>query len=271
MAGLWAINSYYHVGSDEARSFYLDLLQFNAGGNGEGADTGRTFSWQITEGILYLTFSDGTKQSVQILDRLNSEIQILSTVSDSNGKMIAAQVDYAIKVDPEVSVTAENIINPEGTYWQTTIVQWQLSSWQQGKMAFCTDISGMCQSNFFGWQFENSGLGNRAYLYDGMPPEFTPVTNTRTSLNWSVNTADNLVAFYYSPCSDGNGTCEYRTWKLLNIGDGLLGKRILVQETSYRRRNDQSEYTIIVGSRMNLYEQINYDYWNDISSEVDEE
>lgn len=64
---------------------------------------------------------------------------------------------------------------------------------------------------------------------------------------------------------DTTKPCAQRQWRLLKSTDGILGPRIYVFEVEDRRDSSTSPWYVAsgLGPRINIYEEIAFDYWND--------
>lgn len=278
LPGIWALNSFYTLQftSGDVANFYLDPLQFNANGTGVGLDTERSFNWQVTDGLLAVSFADGTALQVQILDQLDDNLQVFSTVTDSASNIIAAQADYAFKIPGNASFANTEFIVPQGKYWQTTVNQWQLPYWDSGRLLFCY-ADPDCRdeyptTGYYGWQFDAGNIGTRAISYQGLPPDFTPVFSPQfDSLSWTL-TDDATLSFLHNQCwFDSEQLCTNRQWQLLKVTPGLLGTRIYVIEEQFTRVSAEADFNLYspgLGTRLNIYELLDYDYWNNTAPTV---
>lgn len=251
MPGQWAITSFYELElfNRVESNFYLDTLQFNAGGTGVGLDTERTFSWQVSDGLLNVAFSDNTKLEARIIDVSGSDYQVVVLAKDSNDEVIAAQADYGFKVQTDLNV---DWITGADNYWQTMINSWSKPSWDDGRLLFCSG-DPQCEDPYayiavFGWQFLPEGSGsqvNKWFENSTLPPAFEPDFG---SLTWAEQGDAGLNLQY---------GIQQRNWTLLKVEEGILGTRIYVKE--------QASYPegLFIGNRIGMYEQIPVSYWND--------
>ena len=257
MPGEWAINSYAELElyNRTANGFYLDRLQFSEGGTGVGLDTGRTFSWQVDNGLLKVQFADNTKLEARIIDVSGSDYQLVTIAKDSADNVIAADSDYGFKVQADLQA---DWITGSTDYWQTMINEWRKFSWDNGRLLLCAD-DPQCEDPYayiaaFGWQFLADGAGNqvtKAYGNDTLPPNFSPSLN---SISWAADGEVGLSMTY--------GIFE-RNWTLLKMEDGVLGTRIYVKEEASMYDPDFGIDGVYIGSRIGMYEQIPVSYWND--------
>lgn len=270
--GIWAMNSYLtkQLSFGDISNFYLDPLEFAADGTGVGLDTDRAFSWSIADGQLNIDFADGTGLVKQILDQVDDDFSVFTIATDSEGQVIGSSADYGFKVDPTVTFTASNMVNPEGSYWQTTINQWTFSNWVDGRLVYCADnaIDGngcaFNANNYFGWQINADNTGLRAFGSTGLPPELVFTPNLAADTLDVTLTEDATVSMQYNNCGfDQAQNCQIREWQLLKIKQGLLGRKIYVIEENFFRPTQESGFLLSIGTRMNMYEEIPYDYWND--------
>lgn len=257
MPGTWAINTYYTQNlpfqGGDVTDFYLDPLLFNADGTGLGTATDRTFTWQVTDGQLFLTISDGTGATLEVIDQSGSDLQVFTTVYDTDDNIIAAEAEYAFKTDAEVD--ASLLVNADEQYWQTMINSWTKESWDNGRLLLCagdpdcSDIENVF-SPFFGWQLNADNSGNRViapFPITDFPPLFDPKVNT-PPLTWQLNGDNGMTLFYGA---------QYREWTVLKLEEGTLGRRLYVREESF------SNGELQIAGRIGMYEEIDYEYWND--------
>lgn len=270
MPGVWAMNSYFSkmFANGTGTDFYLDPLQFNADGSGVGLDTERTFDWSIANGQLTLNFADGTRLVKQILDQSGTDFSVFTIAYNAAGALIGSRADYGFKVDETASFATTAFVNPTGKYWQTTINQWTFNSWVDGRLVFCsgndTNEQGGCNfgSNYFGWQFDSNATGWQASSYLDLPPAFERAYANNEALNWELKD-DATLSFNYAVCNfDAQQSCRVREWQLLKVEQGVLGTRIYVIEEDFIRFDQQSDFGLWIGTRMNIYEQLDFDYWN---------
>lgn len=257
MSGIWAINSYYELElfNRIESSFYLDKFQFNADGSGIGLDTDRTFNWQLSNGLLQIQFADNTGLEARIIDSSGSDYQVMTLAKDADGKVIAAQADYGFKVQPDIEL---DWVTGAEQYWQTMINSWDKNSWDNGRLLFC-QFDPLCEepeyvySPVFGWQFLQGGTGNRLSVNFNdfmLPPDFEP---SPFALTWD-SVADNSLSLQFD--------IQERNFNVLKVTDGVLGKRIYVQEEAVYPSG------IFIGSRIGMYEQIPVSYWNDTAPQA---
>lgn len=260
ISGTWALNTYYAVslplqGGDVA-DFYLDPLSFNASGTGTGTTTGRTFSWQVVDGKLLLSMSDGSKVNIEIIDQLDNDYQVFTSIYDGADNLVAAQADYGFKANLNGQAVPANL---GSVYWQPVGSSWDKHSWENGRLLFCQGDSACAQPEqsylpAMGWQFVTGGTGTR---YDiaaplvNLPPAFefaaTPLSWVKTnpvSMNFSFGT-----------------TRQY--WFILKEETGVLGRRLYVREEAYRTNDGKRT----LAGRVNIYEEIPLSYWNDTAEQ----
>ena len=256
VSGTWALNTYFAqdlpLQGGEVADFYLDPLSFSASGTGMGTATGRNFSWQVVEGKLLLSMSDGSKVNIEIIDQSGNDYQVFTSVYDGADNLVAAQADYGFKAKLDGQAVPANL---GSVYWQTMINSWDKHSWDNGRLLFCQGDSACAQPEqsyhpAFGWQFVTGGTGNQYYTgspVGNLPPDFEFAS---TALSW-VKTNPVSMNFSY-------GTNK-RFWYILKEETGVLGRRLYVREEAYRTSDNKRT----IGARLNIYEEIPLSYWNE--------
>ena len=231
------------------------------------------FSWSVANNELVLTFADGSKMSYLPLDQDGDDYSVLAMALDSNDEPVAAYVDYGIKLNEAFDFLTGDASNPDGYYWQTTINQWDLADWNQGRMTFCSaDDCSSNSFNYFGWELHGDGGGYNNSRFTELPPNFAPIHDNASLIGWSVDEESMLHIDLMMPnwrCFDGS-LCSARNWYLLNVrDDGAIGQRIYVYEDVTTKLNwdaASTENGFAIGPRINMYEEIPYSYWNETSN-----
>ncbi|MEE2025327.1 lipocalin-like domain-containing protein [Alkalimonas mucilaginosa] len=274
VVGTWSLLNYYAEPffNGPLKGFYLDRMTFNADGSGLGLDTEFTFEWSIESTVLTINFADGSKLEKQILDQSNNDFSVFTSAFGTDGKLIGSRAEYGFKIDEATSIADGSFVNPVGKYWQTTVNQWTPPNWQDGKLAFCTGNDakdGACQNgvNYFGWQFNAGADGFNVASFDGIPPNFSPsFSDSLHKLSWSISSGK--LSFEFLDCDDDDtAACRIREWRLLKTENGILGRRFYVGERQYWRFSADEEFKVQIGLRINIYEELAYEYWNPMESQ----
>lgn len=267
--GQWIMKRYHDVGTMNTPyvGLFADLLTFNIDGTGTTKAHDEPFTWALTErGELNVAFSDGSRVEYTKTDSLNTDLQVVIRAFDAQGELVAAETDYAFKTT-DTSFSTFDLKTTEDRFWLTTINSWQKGVWDNGALTWNNGF------NYFGWQFRAGDIG---YLMSNSsateaPPNFTP--SFTNAINWSVAPQADGVAIASlnrSTCSDApEQYCVKRDWQLLKTGEGVLGERIYVMEVQYSRNDSTSEWVPQIGMapRLNMYENIEFSYWNDNATE----
>lgn len=268
--GEWLFEHYYYAGEEGFgySDMFADIFDINPDGTGVALENDKPFTWELDDkGLFVVTFEDGSYSEIMKLDQLGTDIQVFSASYDAEGTLIAADADYALKLDGSDFSTFDQS-NPEDMYWQTTINQWVKSAWDEDTLLWDDGFA------YFGWQFLEDGTGYQMGSSMTSPPDFEPVFNT--SLSWDeevISEDESIMSINRRMCPDDQTqVCTQRQWRLLKSTDGILGSRIYVFEVQDQRFDSTSPWYITtgIGPRLNIYEEITFDYWNDtaIAEEV---
>ncbi|ABL99387.1 PKD domain-containing protein [Shewanella amazonensis] len=259
----WILEHYYYFGDPDYgySDMFADLFEVSADGTGVARVLEQSFTWVIDDkGTFVATFEDGSSVHITKLDQSGSDIQVFSESYDAEGNLLAADTDYALELENGVIGTFD-LTNSEGKYWNTTINQWRKSAWDNGNLLWDDGFA------YFGWQFNANGEGYQLGSFQSSPPDFAPLFNT--PINWMVDTESDDVAFqsiYRWKCGDvTTEACARRDWYVLKeLEFGVVGPRIYVFEFEERRIDSQSPWYVArgLGPRLNIYEEIAFDYWN---------
>jgi len=263
LSGDWVFEHYYFAGENGLgyANMFADVFAFNSDGTGSTVDTGKTFNWQLNDiGTVVVAFADGSSTEIIKLDQLDTDIQVFSASYDAQGNLVAADADYALKLDGSDFKTY-NLSNIESRYWNTTINAWFKEAWNNDVLLWSEGI------NYFGWQLLASGEGYQMGSTVTAPPVFEPLFNAR--LAWEtedISDTVSVVNLNRSVCwDDQTQACTVRTWRLVKSGQGILGPRMYVLEVQRRRDSSTSPWAVQngLGPRLNIYEEIAFEYWND--------
>lgn len=269
MAGVWVFEHYYYAGEPDLgySNVFADMFTINADGTGSTFEAGKTFNWEVNDqGTFVATFEDESSVQVVKLDQLGTDVQVFSSSYSVEGDLIAAEADYAMELDGTDFADFDHT-NPEDMYWQTTINQWGKDYWNGNVLLW--DLNGF--TSYFGWQFLEDNSGYQMGSFELAPPEFEPLFNS--SLGWTKDevteddgTTTTLVNINRFSCRDDQTkVCAQREWRLLKWVDGNIGSRMYVLELERRRFDSNSPWYILngLGPRINMYEEISFDYWNE--------
>lgn len=259
----WIVEHYYYFGEPGLgySDMFADLFEVSADGTGIARVLERPFTWTIDEqGVFVARFEDGSSVHISKLDQSGSDIQVFSESYDAEGNLIAADTDYALEVENGV-IGEFDLTNGEGKYWTSFINQWRKSAWEDGNLLWDDGFA------YFGWQFNAGNTGYQLGSFQASPPDFAPVFDR--PIKWIVDTESDDVAFqsiYRWQCGDvDTEPCARRDWYMLKqVETGVLGPRIYVFEFEERRNDSQSPWYVArgLGPRLNIYEEIAFDYWN---------
>ena len=270
MTGSWAIQYYNRDMGD----FILDPYVLNADHTGQLQDSGTTFTWEVTDGQLKVTFADGSYQISAIIDQLDDDLQLYNTYYSANDEVEAAELMYAFKMT-ESATQLPSIQVDEGKFWQTFVNAWDKEDWANGKLTYFSGNDPESQSiNLFGWKLTDSN-SYRYEQFDGADDNnYTP---SGRNITWEQSYANgqNTVTLAYPDyyCNDDfEKICRFRQWQLLKETDGVAGKRLYVKEYEYTLQDDDGWYNSTghevpwFNVRLNIYEQIADNYWAPSSS-----
>jgi major membrane immunogen (membrane-anchored lipoprotein) len=262
MQGQWLFEHYYYAGKQGTgyASMFADILDIKSDGTGLALETNLPFTWRLNDkGVFVFTFADGSYTEVIKLDQFNNDIQVFNTTYSADGKVVAADADYAFKLDNS-DFSRFDQINTEQMYWQSMINTWNKRYWNNNILLWGDGIS------YFGWQFLANGSGYQLAYYEKEPPQFEPIFNA--ALRWQeaqISADKSIMNINRSQCRDDpTQACQQRQWQLLKTTEGVLGPRIYVYEIQKQRTRSTSDWVISrgLGPRLNIYEKIAFSYWN---------
>ena len=263
LEGEWVFEHYYYAGDDGLgyANMFADIFEMNPDGTGVALENDKSFSWELDNtGLLVVTFADGSHTEIMKLDQVGTDVQVFSASYDAEGSLIAADADYALKLDGSDFKNFDQT-NPEDMYWNTTINTWTKDSWDGDTLLWDDGFA------YFGWQLLEDGTGYQMGSFETSPPDFEPVFNA--PLGWTkdaISEDESIVSINRWMCWDDNTKpCAQRQWRLLKSTDGILGPRIYVFEVEDRRSSSTSPWFVVsgLGPRLNIYEEISFDYWNE--------
>lgn len=258
----WVFEHYYYAGNQGYgyAGMFADIFEINPDGTGVALENDLAFTWQLNDkGMLVVTFEDGSYTEIAKLDQVGKDVQVFSTSYNSAGNVVAADADYAFTLDGS-DFSKYVATNSQDMYWQTTINQWSKSAWNGNTLLWDDGYA------YFGWQFLENGSGYLLTDVQSSPPDFEPVLER--PLSWQEQTLsedESIFLINRSTCiDDSTKVCTQREWRLLKSNDGILGRRIYVLEVENRRNRSSSAWFVAsgLGPRINMYEEIAFDYWN---------
>lgn len=244
----------YAFGSD----YELDPLTFTADGRGLSENDQQPFNWKIlTNGSLQIRFAD------------NSMLQMRKLATDKKQWLVYAS--YAKSSDiPERGVlqilledTADRqtaILNTANSYWQSVGSLMSAKYWRGNKLQFMTSHN---ESVAFGYQFKSDNTVNVVSASSVDYPKFVPVTLRK--LNWSVTTDTDGRQFIRAEASrwcTAPVVCYVVEMKILKVVQGVMGKRIYVQQSIKTRESENGPFVYDEGKALKIYEEIPFSYFN---------
>lgn len=240
-------------------SLFAETFDFAKDGTGTTKETARSFDWAVnSSGHLLVTFASKTRLEFRKLDQLDDKSSALISVYDAEGNLIAADTDYSLKLDG-TDFSEYDHVNPDGFYWNSMINLWNKYYWENSRILWEGGYS------YFGFMFNNNNTGYQLYRFTGTPP--TMVANPGTQMSWIKIPDDSGVSMIQvdrSPCNDNRSySCNIRNYRLLKSEQGIVGRRIYVLEESYSRRQSTDPMTVLIPPRLNMYEELSVDYWNE--------
>ncbi|WP_324077529.1 PKD domain-containing protein [Rheinheimera sp.] len=261
MPGSWLLRSY---ADDETSglsfsNIFAEAFEFSGNGTGTTEKTARNFSWSVNDaGTLIIDFTSKIRLEFKKLEQLDDKSSALVSVYDAYGNLITADTDYALKLDGTDFSEFEHV-NPEGFYWNSMINLWNKYYWDEERILWAGGYS------YFGFMFNNDNTGYQMYQHTGEPP--TMISNPGIQMSWTEtqsNSGATIVQVNRAPCSDDiKSACNIRNYRLLKTEQGVVGRRMYVQEESFTRRRSTDQFTVIIPPRLNIYEQLSVNYWND--------
>jgi hypothetical protein len=126
----WGMDQYFQYGDAEQVGLVTDLVTFAGNATGSSRRSGATFTWQVSNGKLVLTYPDGAKHQVEWVESLPPIQEFFSERTDSTGRVLSASYNGAIARRPAAAFTPGLLITAAGTYWQTGVNSWRTAWWQ---------------------------------------------------------------------------------------------------------------------------------------------
>ncbi|MCL2912529.1 hypothetical protein L2725_01810 [Shewanella corallii] len=260
----WVLPIYSNEDSASTYKMLGERVTFTADGKGSTGFTEKSFTWTIDTGKLRMQFLDFS-QELTITSRVNSDIGVSVTVETSDLQFIKAELASAYSTPDTV-----NFDTGAEKYWQTTINNWNLISWDGERLKACWDESSYdaCYNSYwslFGFQL-NGDAGVKVQSWES-PLE----------IDWDFSSPLSLIKdngkltmnHDYSGCGLPNDSvCRYREWELVKVTEGRLGRRIYVLEYDERTTNYNGQTSVVsIGPRINMYEEIDIDYFKTTAPE----
>ncbi|MCL1065807.1 hypothetical protein L2735_03175 [Shewanella olleyana] len=268
MLGQWGFNVYRGEGdSNTYTPMDFERLNFLAGGVGESLDTGDNFKWSVTNGQLNVDYSDYKHQYTMTGDD-NGDYSVVAEVSDANAELLTVDFGYATELDMNVKFDEDSAYTGTEHYYQTTVNAWQADAWTDDNLNYCWSdyTEEECHEwggVMSGFQVFNDKIGSRVYSpYNQLPPNLVDYFVQAMPVKFDE---DGKMKFIIplSPCDQSeNQECRHREWTLLKETDGILGKRIYVQEVDRARDSVDGEFETWIYPRWNMYELIEMEYFN---------
>lgn len=261
MHGRWLLRSY---DDDETSGLlfsnaFAEEFEFASNGTGTTKKTARSFSWSVNDaGTLIVDFASKTRLEFKKLEQSDDKSSALVSVYDANGNLIAADTDYSLKLDNSDFAEYEHV-NPVGFYWNSMINIWNKYYWDGDRIVWEGN------STYFGFMFNQDNTSYQVGSFTGTPPTMVPTQSTQMTWHEMMD-QDNTTVMQLNrrPCYDDTSvSCYTRDYRLLRTEQGVVGRRMYVLEESSSRPNSSYPFYIVIPPRLNIYEELSVNYWND--------
>ncbi len=230
-------------GADFNNSSYGDYITFNADGTLTGGISDVSASWALDNGVLVVTYADGTIQRSQIIDQNGIEFGVFSTYD--GGPLPHANYDIFVPRDTGFVFTREYLLSAPDSYWNGDV-----NTWIKGNL---NDDGSRAISARFGWNLladlTPSTSTNYIYFeYQGdEDPELEIGVRLRPIVGWSVLESGLAEIQRY--------TFGNRYWYPI-ASDTVDGDRVMyVMEYSFWNFGAGDKF--FISPRINIYRELN--------------
>lgn len=245
----WGLDQYFPYGEAGEVGLGTDLVSFAGNATGSARQGGATFTWQVTNGRLVLTYPDGSRHHFEWLESLPPLEAFFSERTDSAGRVLSANYNTAIARRPAAAFSPELLVTAAGTYWQTGVNTGMAAGWEGDEISW--DMR-------FGWELRATSATDRLDFFlepdnddgDSIPKEKFII---RVSHTWSMLDAQTVRLDSTQMCN--GAPCRRRNWYLLDVSPA--NQRIYVLEELFFRFNSSpvGVFTTLSPPRWNLYEK----------------
>ena len=241
----WAVDSYYtyqistYEGPQAVTGYAGDLLEFVEGGTGSAALSGRTFTWELVNNEVQVTFNDGTVLAAQKIDEAGELSAFSLRTFNGDGELLAFSYNFGTWQDEATgALTTDKLVTEDGFHWATFVNGWITDFWEDGAFQYV-------EGSGFGWEFNEDGTSNNVQFYfdsndqdgDGNTDE---ILDYRLPGTWSVGN-DGVMSVTRCP----NQTCRQREW---------LGLQATEDEIVILERESFAEFEgLAFPPRINIY------------------
>lgn len=238
--------------------YEVDPLTFTADGRGKSENDQQPFRWKIlTDGSLHIRFADNSMMQMRKLATEKKQWLVYTSYAKSSDIPERGILQILLE-DTADRPTA--IVNTANSYWQSVGSLMSAKYWRGNKLQFMTSSN---ESVAFGYQFNSDNTVNAISASNVNFPQFVPVTLRK--LNWSVTTdidGRQLIRAEASRSCEAPVICYVLELKILKVVQGVMGKRIYVQQTSKTRESGNEPFVYEVGKALRIYEEIPFSYFN---------
>jgi len=246
---IWGIDQYFQYGPANEMGLATDLVSFAGNATGSGRQSGTSFTWQVTNGRLVLTYPDGSRHQFEWLESRPPLEAFFSERTDSTGRVLSANYNVAIARRPAAAFSPELLVTAGGTYWQTGFNTWMAAGWEGDELTW---------NMRFGFELRATSAGDRMDFFvepdiddgDSVPNE---KLITRVPHTWSMIDAQTARLDTTQQCT--GIPCRFRNWYLLDVSP--TNHRMYVVEELFFRFNSTPAGTYFSSGppRWNLYEK----------------
>lgn len=255
----WSVSRYLPKAYTDFQNFYRDRFSFNPDGTGRSHNQSQSFRWQINaDGALHIIFADNSAMQLHKIRQLGEIWQVYQRhfAADGTVQLGTMHSAFAINLSGEAD---KLILNAPQHYWQEMNALRSPQTWTGNKIRLQAADGTV---NAQGYQISADHTGYFVRADTSKLPVFSPLLKhkhrwlLRSDNIGSVITAEGNV--FCSP----EAFCYQREWRLLKTTQGLIGKRLYLEEIARSRFDPQDPLRYLSGPSLMIYEEVPYNYFN---------
>ncbi len=178
--GTWGASMRYSPGTGFQGEFPVsdwgDVVTFADSGLALGEISGTSAEWDVVDGKLVISYSDGWTQTVTIVDRLGLEYGVFKEFS--NGSERFADFSIYVKAETPLVFADALLANADGEFWNG-----EINSWIPG---FLEDSGEPVPNGVFGWSFSTLGDPKQGFNERATVSGDT-ISLVQSPITWSID------------------------------------------------------------------------------------
>lgn len=262
--GEWAMYRYLPKEIYDYADVYLDPLVFHPNGTGVSQNSAQQFNWQLdAKGALHVLFADGSALQVRKITAHGSHFGVHTTHFSADGKRKGGFLSEAFAVDQQ-KASQLSVVNSANSYWQRMDYLSSPTRWTGTKLPIAVQSSGSyVTKNVEGFQFFANGTATSITGDLSKPKPYASYFKQRWQTVINDQGQSVIRAEWTNYCEDDpKAICQIREWRLLASTDGVLGKRLYVEEINWERFMSTDPMEHLLGPRLTVYEEVSFDYFS---------